>query len=81
MRLLLGRALNKNQTLILSEIQENSGKTITGALNLISKTHGVSLSTLKLNAKILKDLGLISYSEFQTAELTEFGKTILKILR
>ncbi len=81
MRLLLGRALNANQSLILSEIHGNSDKTITGTLNRISRARGISLSTLKLNAKILRELGLISYSEFHTAELTEFGKIILKILR
>lgn len=81
MKLLLGRALNANQILILSEIRGSGGKTITGTLNSISKTRGVSLSTLKLNAKILRQLGLISYSEFQTARLTEFGETIIKLLR
>lgn len=81
MRLLLGRALNANQSLILSEIQGNDNKTITRTLNRISKARGISLSTLKLNAKILKELGLISYCEFHSAELTDFGKTILKILR
>ncbi len=79
MKLLLGRALNKNQTLIHSEMGNNSD-TITGTLNRISKVHAISLSTLKLNAKILKSLKLISYCEFQTAELTDFGKTIIKLL-
>lgn len=81
MMMLLRRALNCNQILILSEIQDNNNKTITGTLNRISKTRAISLSTLKLNAKILKSLGLISYSEFHIAELTEFGEIILKILR
>jgi len=81
MRLLLGRALNANQVVILSEIRCNSNKTITGTLNRISKAHGISLSTLKLNAKILRQLGLISYCEFHTAELTDFGKIIAKIMR
>lgn len=81
MKLLLGRALNANQSLILSEIGENDNKTITGTLNRISKARDISLSTLKLNAKILKSLGLISYSEFKTAELTGFGRTIAKIMR
>lgn len=80
MRLLLGRALNANQILILNEMENNVG-TITGTLNRISKYSNVSLSTLKLNAKILKNLGLISYCEFRTAELTDFGKTIAKIMR
>ncbi len=81
MKLLLGRALNKNQTLILNEMENNIDKTITGTLNGISRTRGVSLSTLKLNAKILKELGLISYSEFHIAELTDFGKSIMEMLR
>ncbi len=79
-RLLLGRALNKNQLLILREIEGNAG-TITGTLNRVSKFSNVSLSTLKLNAKILRELGLISYSEFQTAKLTDFGKAIIDIMR
>lgn len=80
MKLLLGRALNKNQTLILFEMGNNND-TITGTLNRISETFGVSLSTLKLNARILKSLDMISYSEFHTAELTDFGKIIIKMLR
>ncbi|MFZ3077336.1 MAG: hypothetical protein WA139_02680 [Candidatus Aenigmatarchaeota archaeon] len=81
MRLLLRRALNANQSLILSEIRDSNNKTITGTLNRISKERGVSLSTLKLNAKILRELGLISYCEFHTVELTDFGKAIIKMLR
>ncbi len=80
MRLLLGRALNANQSLILSDIQDNKNKTITGTLNRISRARGISLSTLKLNAKILKELGLISYCEFHSAELTDFGKIIIELL-
>jgi hypothetical protein len=38
------------------------------------------LSTLKLNAKILRELGLISYAEFRAAELTEFGAIIIDFL-
>ncbi len=79
MRMLLRRALNRNQILILNEMENNS-ETITGTLNRISRQHGISLSTLKLNAKILRNIGMISYSEFQTAELTDFGKTIIKMM-
>ena len=79
MKLFLGRALNRNQILILNEISGTD--TITGTLNRISKTSDIPLSTLKLNAKILKELGLISYCEFHFAELTDFGKTIAKIMR
>lgn len=98
MRLLLGRALNRNQILILSEMGNarkaelfgmpknlwffvHNSDTITGTLNRISKVHAISLSTLKLNAKILKEFGLISYCEFHSAELTDFGKAIIEMLR
>lgn len=80
MRLLLGRALNRNQILILFEIYSNSNKTITGTLSRISRMQGVPLSTLKLNAKILRDIGSVSYSEFRYVELMEFGKAIIKLL-
>lgn len=77
---MLERSFNRNQILILSELKNYSG-TITGTLNRISKASDISLSTLKLNAKILRELRLVSYSEFHSAELTEFGKAVLKILR
>ncbi len=81
--LVLKRSLNKNQILILTEIekQNNSGKSITATLNCISRAQGISLSTLKLNARILRELGLISYAEFRAVELTEFGAIIADFLR
>ncbi|MDE1868790.1 MAG: hypothetical protein KGH60_02380, partial [Candidatus Micrarchaeota archaeon] len=56
-RPVLARALNPNQILILSRVNGIDG--ITSLLNGISDTTGVPLSTLKLNAKVLKDIGLI----------------------
>ncbi len=79
--LVLKRSLNKNQILILSEIENNNGKSITSALCGISRAQGISLSTLKLNAKILRELKLISYAEFRAVKLTEFGAIIADFLR
>jgi len=73
---LLVRAFNKNQILILSEIKDDS--TITSFLTNLSRDSEIPLSTLKLNAKILKQLDLISFNS--TAQLTKFGKFILKLL-
>ena len=72
---LLVRAFNKNQILILSEIKDG---TITSFLTNLSRDSEIPLSTLKLNAKILKQLDLISFNS--TAQLTKFGKFILKLL-
>jgi hypothetical protein len=58
-------------------------ETITRILNRISFSHDVPLSTLKLNAKILKRLNLITCgnnSHFQTARLTDFGWFVVKMI-
>jgi hypothetical protein len=52
-------------------------ETISSLLRRLSNAYGISLSTLKSNVKILKELNLISFgnsSNFQTAKLTDFGK-------
>ncbi|WP_394354596.1 hypothetical protein [Thermococcus sp.] len=49
----------------------------------ISKDTRKPISTLKLNAKILKKLGLIDYGEKNNPkpiELTKHGRIVLKIL-
>jgi hypothetical protein len=77
-RLLL-RALNENQVLILSNIG-GSGERVSRILQRISETRGVPLSTLKLNAKILRELRLIRYgtlSEPDEAKLTPLGRNVL----
>lgn len=77
-RLLL-RALNENQVLILSNIG-GSGERVSRILQRISETRGVPLSTLKLNAKILRELRLICYgtlSEPDEAKLTPLGRNVL----
>lgn len=80
-RLLL-RALNKNQLLILSNIG-GSEERVSRILQRISETRGVPLSTLKLNAKILRELRLIRYgtlSEPDEAELTPLGRNVLSVV-
>lgn len=83
LRLLLLRALNKNQILILSQVENNTTETISSLLRRISKIYGISLSTLKSNVRILKELNLISFgslSNFQVARLTDFGKFVANIM-
>lgn len=46
----------------------------------LSNTSNVPLSTLKLNTKILKDLGLIEFEIGRHVKLTQFGVWITKIL-
>jgi hypothetical protein len=80
-RLLL-RALNENQVLILSNIG-GRGERVSRILQRISDTRGVPLSTLKLNAKILRELRLIRYgtlSEPDEAELTQLGRNVLMVV-
>jgi len=82
LRRLLLRALNENQVLILSNIG-GRGERVSRILQRISDSRGVPLSTLKLNAKILRELRLIRYgtlTEPDEAELTPLGKTVLGIV-
>jgi hypothetical protein len=80
-RILL-RAINGNQRLILSHIGESTGR-ITPTLQELSRRYGIPLSTLKLNAKILKELDLIRYSTISTqgeVELSDLGRFVLNII-
>jgi hypothetical protein len=82
LRRLLLRALNENQVLILSNIGGRCER-VSRILQRISDTRGVPLSTLKLNAKILRELRLIRYgtlSEPDEAELTPLGRDVLSVV-
>lgn len=76
------KALNQNQIILLNHIGED-GVSLNAFLNKLSKMRGIPLSTLKLNARILKELYLIDYgcrSERIPVTLTPQGKAILKII-
>jgi hypothetical protein len=80
-RLLL-RAINDNQHLILTHIEQSTGR-ITPILQELSSIYGIPLSTLKFNAKILKDLNLITYptaSMQKEVELSKLGQLVLSII-
>ena len=82
LRKVLLRALNKNQILILEHVDDNS-QSITFALKRLSDMFGVPLSTLKLNARILKGLGLIDFgnsSDFKKPRITEIGKIVMNLI-
>jgi hypothetical protein len=70
------RAFNKNQLLILQEIANNSKETITSLLLQMEKKYTIPLSTLKLNAKILRELGLIKFGNSSAARLSKTGKIV-----
>jgi len=61
LRRVLLRALNENQVLILLHASGSRGRSPTSLLREISAEHRVPLSTLKLNARILRELGLLDY--------------------
>ena len=82
LRRLLLRTLNDNQLLILSRIAAND-RPLTGLLINLSKETGVPLSTLKLNARILRELNLISYGsvgEKREAEVEPVGSLVLRLM-
>ncbi len=83
MRPLLARAINKNQLLILSQVNFASGESISSLLNHMSKELKIPLSTLKLNASILKTLNLITFGDsvdFRPVEITATGRFVLEVV-
>ncbi len=82
LRRLLLRTLNDNQLLILSRVAMND-RPLTGLLIKLSEETGVPLSTLKLNARILRELNLISYGsvgEKREAEVEPVGNLVLRLM-
>ena len=76
------RTLNYNQLLILNRVASNS-QPLTGLLNKLSQETGIPLSTLKLNARILRKFNLISYGsvrERRLAEVEPVGTLILRLM-
>jgi hypothetical protein len=58
-------------------------RTLTSLLKKISEESGVPLSTLKLNARILRELNMISYGsveERRLAEVKPLGSLVLRLL-
>jgi len=82
LRRLILRTLNDNQILILSSTARQS-RSMTSLLRSLSEEHEVPLSTLKLNARILRDLNLISYGNAcgaKEAEVRPLGAFVLRLL-
>jgi hypothetical protein len=83
LRNLILRTLNDNQILILSSIARQ-GRTMTSLLRNLSEEYGIPLSTLKLNARILRELNLVSYGsnrDVKEAEICALGAFVLRLLR
>ena len=82
LRRLLLRTLNNNQLLILSRVASNN-RPLTGLLVSLSRETGIPLSTLKANARILRELNLISYGsvgEKRQAEVEPVGSLVLRLM-
>ena len=70
------RALNKNQILIIIKLKRSKATSKNQILTELSHSSNVPLSTLKLNFKILKELGIIS----EKGKLTELGLDLVRII-
>lgn len=82
LRKLILRTLNDNQLLILTSIASQR-RSLTSLLKDLSETREIPLSTLKLNARILRELNLISYGSTQEkrlAEVEKLGSFVLRLL-
>ena len=65
---------------MLEHLSEPRGASITRQLTTLSAATGVPLSTLKLNARILRELGLISLED-HTTSLSLSGMEVVLLLR
>jgi len=57
-------------------------RSLTSIVRELNESHGVPLSTLKLNARILREFNLISYGERcrgVNAEVLPLGRFVLKL--
>jgi hypothetical protein len=80
LRRLLLRTLNDNQLLILKRISSNR-RSLTSILKSLSNETGIPLSTLKLNARILRELNLISYGSIRDTRLAEIEPLGYMVIR
>ena len=81
LRKLILRTLNDNQLLVLNSVSERE-QSLTSLLKQLSEDYGIPLSTLKLNARILRELNLISYGSIQdrkTAQLEPLGNFVMRL--
>ena len=82
LRRILLRTLNDNQLMILSRIAVMS-RSLTSIVRELNALQGIPLSTLKLNARILREYNLISYGDKcrgANAEILPLGRFILKLV-
>ena len=82
LRRLILRTLNENQLLILASVASQR-RSLTSLLKDLSEEREIPLSTLKLNARILRELNLISYGstrEKRLAEVEKLGSFVLRLL-
>jgi hypothetical protein len=80
---LILRTLNDNQLIVLNAIAENEKGSLTSLLSSLSERYDIPLSTLKLNARILRELNLISYGSIHNkrdARLESLGEIVIKIV-
>jgi len=82
LRKLILRTLNDNQLLVLNSVADQE-QSLTSLLKRLSEEYGIPLSTLKLNARILRELNLISYGSIRdkrAAQLENLGNFVVKLL-
>ena len=82
LRRLILRTLNDNQILVLNSISQER-QSLTSLLKHLSEEYCIPLSTLKLNARILRELNLITYGSVhnkRNAKLKPLGRFVMNLM-
>lgn len=77
---ILLKALSCHQRLILREISKRTGETSTALLIRMSRDKSIPLSTLKLNFRKIRHMGLVAHEDSRPVRLSKTGMLVLKIL-
>lgn len=79
---LLVRGFTKKQLMVLEAVSKDKSRSITSTSKKISEERKIPLSTVKLDLKILSQLGLVRIVDrkFKMVRISKFGRMVLRLL-
>ncbi len=82
-REIVKRGFNNNQLILLRELKQTSYKSLSSALRSLSRKYGIPISTLRVNAKVLKELNLLRTGDgngSREVTLTQLGHFVTELM-